>query len=100
MSLTASLTRIALISFLAVCLPTIAFAELTNCQKQFNKYKRAKGHKAFATTLGNDPGFHPGSCAAVTDFTFKKLAEKKAVEICNRIRRKEDGGKCKVIDSK
>jgi hypothetical protein len=79
---------------------TPAKADLTNCQKNFNQYKKAAGHKAFATTLGNDPGYHPSSCFAVTGYSLKKLAENKAVAECNRVRRKIDGGKCRVIDSK
>jgi hypothetical protein len=75
-------------------------AAQTTCQKLYARYTKAPGHKAFATTLGNDPGFHPTSCSFVAKFTFKRLAEKKAVQDCNRIRRKEDGGKCRVIHSK
>ncbi len=79
---------------------TPAAAELTNCQKNFNQYMKEPGHKAFTTTLGNDPGFHPASCFGVTGYSLKKLAENKAVSECNRVRRKIDGGKCRVIDSK
>ncbi len=61
---------------------------------------KAPGHKAFATTLGNDPGYHPTSCSFVAGFTLKKLSEQKAVSQCNRNRRKEDGGKCRVIHSR
>lgn len=92
--------KITLILILFCVSTTDASAELTNCQKNFNQYRKAVGHKAFATTLGNDPGFHPGSCFAVTGYSLKKLAEKKAVENCNRVRRKIDGGKCRIIDSK
>ncbi len=95
-----TLSRAAVILALAAFMPSSAFADLTNCQKNFNNYKKAPGRKAFATTLGNDPGYHPGSCSFVAGYSVKKLAEKKAIENCNRIRRREDGGKCKVIDSK
>jgi hypothetical protein len=80
-------------------LPLDASAELTNCQKSFKLYLKASGHKAFATTLGNDPGYHPGSCSRITGYSIKKLAERKAVEDCNRNRRKIDGGKCTIIAS-
>jgi hypothetical protein len=83
----------------SVALSNSAAAELTNCQKNYNQYKKEAGHKAFATTLGNDPGYHPGSCYYVSGYSIKKLAESKAVAECNRVRRKVDGGKCRVIDS-
>lgn len=89
---------LALSAFLASTAST--FAGLTNCQKLFKKYEMAGGHKAYATTMGNDPGFHPSSCHFAANFTFKKKAEQKAVELCNRVRRKMDGGRCKVIHSK
>ena len=72
---------------------------LTNCQKLFAKYQQAHGHKAFATTMGNDPGYHPTSCSLISNFSFKKLAEKKVISECNKVRRPEDGGACKVISS-
>jgi hypothetical protein len=78
---------------------TDAFA-LTNCQKLYARYQDAPGHKAFATTLGNDPGHHPTSCSFIPGSSLKKRAEEKAVAQCNRIRRPEDGGRCKVINSK
>ncbi len=83
------------ISFVA----TDAFA-LTNCQKLYARYQDAPGHKAFATTLGNNPGHHPTSCSFIPGQTLKRLAEKKAVAECNQIRRPKDGGRCKVINSK
>ena len=72
----------------------------TGCQKLFARYLKAPGHKAFATTLGNDPGHHPTSCSFIASYSIKKLAQRDAVNECNGIRRKEDGGKCRVIDSK
>ena len=72
---------------------------LTSCQKLYTRYQLAPGHKAFATTLGNDPGHHPTSCSFVPGFTMKRLAEKRAVVQCNQHRRVEDGGPCKIIDS-
>ena len=71
----------------------------TNCQNFFDKFQRAPGHKAFATSRGNDPGFHPTTCSFFSGFSFKKLAERKAVADCNHNSRPEDGGHCKVISS-
>ncbi len=98
-STAAILTSVIVLAFCAAS-STASGAGLTNCQKNFNQYKKEAGHKAFATTLGNDPGYHPASCFAVTGYSLKKLAENKAIAECNRIRRKMDGGKCQVIDSK
>jgi hypothetical protein len=98
-SAAAILTGVFMVTFCAA-LSSASANELTNCQKNFNEYLKAPGHKAFATTLGNDPGYHPASCFAVTGYSLKKLAENKAVSECNRVRRKMDGGKCRVIDSR
>jgi hypothetical protein len=100
MKSTAVLLTSVLLLTLSAASPAAAAADLTNCQKNFNQYQKAPGHKAFATTLGNDPGYHPASCFAVVGYSIKKLAENKAVAECNRVRRKIDGGKCRVIDSK
>ena len=72
----------------------------SNCQKFYDKYLKAPGHKAFATTRGNDPGFDPTTCSMFAGFTFKNLAEKKAVADCNLHSRPEYGGHCRVISSK
>ena len=72
----------------------------TNCQKFYAKYLKALGHKAFATTKGNDPGFHPTTCSFFSGVSSKKLAERKAVKDCNENSRQKDGGNCKVISSK
>lgn len=71
----------------------------TNCQNIYDRYLGAPGHKAFATSKGNDPGFHPTACSFIAGFSFKNLAEKKAVAECNQHSRPEDGGHCKVISS-
>jgi hypothetical protein len=99
MKFTAAILASAFAAMFFLFTTAVQAAELTNCQKNFNQYKKEAGHKAFATTLGNDPGYHPASCYAVTGFSFKKLAESKAVSECNRVRRKIDGGKCRVIAS-
>ena len=72
----------------------------TNCQKFYAKYLKAPGHKAFATTKGNDPGFHPTTCSFFSGVSSKKLAEREAVKDCNENSRQKDGGNCKVISSK
>ena len=96
---TSIFSKVLVVAFACSSMPISAGAK-TNCQKFYDKYLKASGHKAFATTRGNDPGYDPTTCSFFAGFTFKKLAEKKAVTDCNRHSRPEDGGHCQVIDSR